>query len=115
MKYKYYWIRPTENNSIEKFIYGILHSKAIITDSFHGNIFSIIFNKPFITFFHKSSAKERFYSLKELFGLGNRFFELNEQPDIRLLETTLNINRTIMKLMKIKSINFLKKNLRINR
>ena len=34
-----------EKNSIEKFIYGISHSKAVITNSYHGTIFSIIFNK----------------------------------------------------------------------
>ena len=43
LKYKYYSVKAKESNSIEKFIFGILHSKAIITDSFHGTIFSIIF------------------------------------------------------------------------
>ena len=32
-----------ENEYIEKFIYGINNSKAVITDSYHGTIFSIIF------------------------------------------------------------------------
>ena len=33
-----------ENEYIEKFIYGINNSKAVITDSYHGTVFSIIFN-----------------------------------------------------------------------
>ena len=33
-----------ENEYIEKFIYGINNSKAVITDSYHGTVFSIILN-----------------------------------------------------------------------
>ena len=111
LKYKYYPVKSKEKNSIEKFIYGILHSKAIITNSFHGTIFSIIFNKPFITFIYEDVPKERFYSLEKLFGIKNRIVDCNEQPDINLLNTPLKINRTLIEIMKVKSIDFLKKNL----
>ena len=36
--YKIYWVK----NNVKKFIYGIYYSKAVITDSYHGTIFSII-------------------------------------------------------------------------
>ena len=35
-------------NYIESFIKCIINSQAVITDSYHGTIFSIIFEKPFI-------------------------------------------------------------------
>ena len=65
LKYKIYNVRLGEKNSIEKFIYGISNSKAVITNSYHGTIFSIIFNKPFVSFIFKNSPRERFISLKK--------------------------------------------------
>ena len=103
------------SNSIEKFIYGISNSKAVITNSFHGTIFSIIFNKPFISIIFKNSPKERLYTLKKLFNFKNRIIEYNEYPDINLLKTPLNINETLMELLKKQSINYLKTNLEIQK
>ena len=40
--YKIYIINVTIKNNIQKFIYGIYNCKAVITDSFHGTIFSLI-------------------------------------------------------------------------
>ena len=100
-----------EKNSIEKFIYGIANCKAVITDSYHGTIFSIIFNKPFVTFIFSGNPKERFISLKETFKIENRIFDYNENPNISLLTTPLNINYTLINMYKYQSINFLKKNL----
>jgi hypothetical protein len=113
MKFKNYQIEMNETNSIEKFIYGISHSKAVITNSYHGTIFSIIFNKPFISFIFKNSPKERLYSLKREFNLENRIVEYYEQPDVNLLNTPLTFNETLMKLMKDESINYLKQKLGI--
>ncbi len=39
--YKIYIINTTMKNNIKKFIYGIYNCKAVITDSFHGTIFSL--------------------------------------------------------------------------
>ena len=113
LKYKCYQVEMEDKNSIEKFIYGISNSKAVITNSFHGTVFSIIFNKPFISFIFKNSPKERLYTLKSIFNFEDRIIEYNEDPDINLLKTPLNINKTFMELMKNKSINFLKNNLKI--
>ena len=113
LKYKIYNVKMNENHSIEKFIYGIVNSKAVITSSFHGTIFSIIFNKPFICFMFKGSPKGRLISLKETLKLSNRIFEYNENPNISLLTTPLDINHTLINLLKNRSIDYLKKNLNI--
>ena len=112
LKYKCYQVEMEDENSIEEFIYGISNSKAVITNSFHGTVFSIIFDKPFISFIFKNSPKERLYTLKSIFNFEDRIREYNEVPDINLLKTPLNINKTFMELMKNQSINFLKKNLK---
>lgn len=103
-----------EKDSIKNFIYGIVNCKAVITNSFHGTIFSIIFNKPFVSFIFKNSPKERLISLKNAFNIQNRIFEYNQFPDISLLKTPLNINYTLINLLKNQSIAYLKKNLGIS-
>ena len=97
--YKIHWVK----DGIEDFILGIYYSKAVITDSYHGTLFSIIFNKPFITFIYEYSGKERFNSLKEVFNIGNRFFDIDSFPDITLLENPLYLNMTSFNLLKKES------------
>ena len=111
LNYKIYKVKMREKNSIEKFIYGIVNSRAVITDSYHGTIFSIIFNKPFISFIR--NAKERYNSLKYIFNISNRLFETNQIPNFNLLYTPLNLNYTLMNSIKNNSIDYLKKNLKV--
>ena len=111
--YYIYDVKKRHKNSIEKFLYGVINCKAVITNSFHGTIFSIIFNKPFVSFIFKNSPRERLNSLKKTFNVENRIFEYNQTPDVNLLTTPLNINHKLMNSLKIKSINYLKKNLGI--
>lgn len=110
-KYKTYLIDINVINHIQKFIYGIYKSKAVITDSFHGTVFSIIFDKPFLSFVYKERGYERFNNLKEIFNISNRIYYKNSFPDINLLKTPLNINKKKLNALKKKSIHFLKSNL----
>lgn len=103
--FKIYNVNMKDKNAVEKFIYGIYHSQAVITNSFHGTIFSIIFNKPFISFIFKNSPKERFISLKETLNINNRVFEYNQKPNVNLLKTPLKINHTLLNSLKRQSIN----------
>ena len=112
-KYKTYLINVFSNNQIKKFIYGIYNSKGVVTNSFHGTIFSIIFNKPFISFTKNIKRDARFSSLKDNFNLKNRIIDRKSTPDYNLLEIPLNINKSLLNSLKVKSINFLKKNLGI--
>ena len=107
-KFKFY--RP---DVIESFIFGISNSQCIITDSFHGTIFSIIFNKPFITFINKHRGIERFDTLKNVFNLYNRIiYPLNQTNiDKNLLIKKPNVNQTLLNQLRNLSINYLKKNL----
>lgn len=111
LNYTIYNVKKKNKNSIEKFIYGIYNCKAVITNSYHGTIFSIIFNKPFVTFIFKNSPKERLISLKEILGIKDRIFEYNQIPSIALLETPLKIKNKLIDNLRNISINYLKKNL----
>ncbi len=57
---------------IEKWLSDMYNADFIITDSFHGAVFAIIFNKDFIVISNSSRGKARFDSLLETFGLANR-------------------------------------------
>ena len=112
---KIYNLSLYKNDYIESFIYGIFKIQAIIIDSFHGTIFSIIFKKPFLSFSNPKRGKARFDSLKKLFSLNNRikYSEENTNININLLLEPLNIDQTKFNKLKQFSINYLKKNLDI--
>lgn len=111
---KQYNLYLNNMSRVEDFIFGIVNSKAVITSSFHGTVFSILFNKPFITFIYKSFGKKRYYSIKNLFGIEeNRFIDNHEFPNVSLLTKPLNINQTLIYSLKKESIDFIKKNLKI--
>ena len=90
-------------NQIQEFIYGIIKCKAVITDSFHGTIFSLIFNKPFISFVYESKGIERFNTLKEIFNFQNRIYDWKSKPDLKLLNIPLNINKTLLNSLRDKA------------
>ena len=115
LQYKIYNATINDEYYIENFLFGINISQGIITDSYHGTVFSIIFNKPFISYVNVNRGKSRFDSLKETFNLRDRIItpKVNEKADVNLLLEPLNINQTLLNELKINSINFLKKNLGI--
>lgn len=58
--------------SIEEWIAMFRDSRYIVTDSFHGTVFSIIFNKPFLSIPNIDRGTARFTSLLAKFGLEHR-------------------------------------------
>ena len=113
LKYKIIKSNQYEKFSVENFLFGIIISKAVISDSFHGTVFSIIFNKPFIAFINSKRGSSRFLSLKETFNLKDRIIYpiKDKKPEIKLLSKQLEINQTLLNNLKKISINFIKKNL----
>lgn len=63
-------------------------AKYIITNTFHGTVFAIIFKKPFITILQKGISKEqncRIISLLNMFGLQERIYKVEESIDSQLI------------------------------
>ena len=113
LNYKVFKFQFRRSDVIENFIFGITNSQCVITDSFHGTVFSIIFNKPFISFVNKARGKARFDSLQETFNLYDRIIDplSRRNIDINLLINKPNVNQTILNQLRSLSINYLKKNL----
>ena len=57
---------------IESWLSGFDEADAVLTDSFHGCVFSIIFNKPFAVVCNQERGAARFHSLLRQFGLENQ-------------------------------------------
>ncbi len=57
------------------------HAESVVTDSFHGSIFSIIFQKPFLTKINRQRGGERFIALFKELDVSYRLFE--DLPDLQ--------------------------------
>lgn len=57
---------------VEEWLQAFHNARYIFTDSFHGSVFSIIFNKEFIAFGNKKRGMDRFHSLLDTFNLAGR-------------------------------------------
>lgn len=111
MKTKIFFLTMDARNNVLEFIYGIYNCKAVITDSFHGTVFSILFKKPFITFILENRGISRLKSLDEIFNIKNRLHSLESLPPLYLLNSPLIVNNHKLKLIKKQSIQYLKRNL----
>lgn len=65
--------------TLEGWLQGFEEADFIITNSFHGTVLSIIFNKPFITIVNKERGASRFHSLLGLFNLEDRLLTNQDQ------------------------------------
>jgi hypothetical protein len=97
---------------VEDWIEGFLSSEFIITDSFHGTIFSILFNKQFITIGNVDRGMARFTSVLKIFNLEDRLVSnLDGIENIVKNKIDYTVVNKILELERGKSINFLKESL----
>lgn len=58
--------------SVTKWLRAFMDAEMVVVDSFHGMVFSIIFNKPFWVLGNPKRGMSRFLSLLKIFHLENR-------------------------------------------
>ena len=96
--------------SVEDWIQGFADADFVITDSFHGTVFSLIFNVPFITIVNATRGADRFISLTNMFGLQDQLItSLDEDIINKLIETSIDftpVNEKITEARRI-SMSFL--------
>lgn len=61
--------------SVEEWLSLFLNAEYIVTDSYHGTVFAIIFKKPFYVIGNKKRGLARFHSLLSFFKLENRMVD----------------------------------------
>ncbi len=98
--------------SITDWVDRIANSKFIITDSFHGMVLSILFNKQFIVIGNEKRGLSRFTSLLKLVGLEDRII-LNSYSIGSLVGSTINYEEVNQKISTLRSfsLNYLKSSL----
>ena len=69
-----------------KWLKGIMDSKLTIVDSFHGMVFSIIFNKPFWVIGNVKRGMTLFTSLLEQLDLEDRLITVEDLEKVDLLQ-----------------------------
>lgn len=88
--------------SIKDWIKGFAEAEMVVTDSFHGCVFSIIFRKPFLCIGNEDRGSARFDSLIETFGLQKNFIKdtnnFDNQMDYSLPK---NIDEKISQMMEL--------------
>lgn len=98
-------------SSIEDWLYAECTSSFIITDSFHGTVFAILFNRPFYVIGNKKRGNGRILDLLSTFGLEDRMVDICSQHTNK--ETTINWDavNTILVEQRQLSISFIKSSL----
>lgn len=94
--------------SIEEWLTDIYHAQFMVTDSFHGTVFSIIFNKQFISIANSARGSARFDSLLNLFNLHCRLID-ETKPMLNILGSDINYQylKTILSNKRKESLQFL--------
>ena len=95
--------------SVEEWLSALLDADYVLTDSYHGMVFAINFNKQFVTLGNVQGGQSRFVSLLNLFNLSNRMTK-DEDEILNLMNEDINwveVN-TILEEKRTKSISFLK-------
>jgi len=98
---------------VTQWLYAFMDAKFVVCDSFHGAVFSVIFNKPFLIIGNKERGMTRFYSLLDTFGLRNRM--IDSITDVELIvDAPINWEKVnqIREKMKNYSLEYLKINLK---
>lgn len=74
--------------SPEGFIHAVRHAACVVTTSFHGTAFSIIFNRPFYTVRLNDGADSRSQSLLTMLGLQHRMIDVTSTPSFSSIDYT---------------------------
>lgn len=100
--------------TISQWLCWIREAKYVVTDSFHGCVFAIIYNKPFVCLGNKERGSARFDSLLRTFGLRDRMFiDASDVELIQLLSSPIDWDRVnaIHDAERERGIKFLKENI----
>lgn len=102
------WKRVT----IEDWVRNIAEAKFVITRSFHGMAFCLIYHRQFVVIGNKNGRSSRITNLLNKLNIGDRYFESFEELNrAKPWETMLDYNRieTSLQDLREKSFNFLER------
>ncbi len=94
---------------VTSWIRGFMDADFVVTDSFHGTVFSIIFNKPFLAIGNEKRGMSRFVSLLRIFGLEDRLVTENTPEISGIIKTPIDFEKvnSILNTEKMLAMKFL--------
>lgn len=99
------FIKSAQQPPVEEFLSTLHNAAGVVTDSFHGVCFSIIFKRQFIVL--PSHRKERFVRIGELLqklGLSDRVIDdYNDQKACKIMQTPIDYTKVDALLVKYRS------------
>ncbi|MBN2730384.1 MAG: polysaccharide pyruvyl transferase family protein [Bacteroidales bacterium] len=78
---------------VTEWIRGFMDAEFVVTDSFHGTVFAIIFNKPFIAIGNQGRGLSRFSSLLKILELEDRLISTTDQVTTQLIRGDIDYGR----------------------
>lgn len=78
---------------VTQWLRGFMDAEYVVTDSFHGVAFSIIFNKPFIAIGNHGRGLARFTSILKIFGLEQRLIFSQAELSTELINQPIDFER----------------------
>ena len=90
-----------------EFLWYVKNAELVFTNSFHGTIFSILFEKPFYTHTAKRDMLSRVIYLTEILGLESRRLASYLPPNDIKLEADFNMARKVLQEKRNEGISFL--------
>lgn len=93
---------------VDNWLNGFNNATCVVTDSFHGVVFSIIFRKPFVVIGNTQRGMARFESLLTMLGLENRMVK-DVDSAIEMMDTSIDYESVyaILKCKRCEALNFL--------
>ena len=75
-----------------EFISLFKHARFIVSSSFHGTVFSLIFNKPFVSIQSGKNNENRVETLLNYFNLGHLFISEYQSEKLKLYDNPQNVD-----------------------
>lgn len=93
---------------VDNWLNGFNNATCVVTDSFHGVVFSIIFRKPFVVIGNTQRGMARFESLLTMLGLENRMVK-DVDSAIEMMDIIIDYESVyaILKCKRCEALNFL--------
>lgn len=112
-KYDVIILEDNQNLMAEDFLHIVANCKMVITDSFHGMCFAIIFNKPFYCIYNKMRGTSRIDTIKKIFLLEDVILDIEciDTCDFAIPEIDYAEINKIIKRERKKGRNWLKEKL----
>ena len=106
------WQSDGRLQSVESWLRDIRDARCVVTDSFHGCMFSLIFGKEFVCLGNAERGNARFDTLEEMFDMKNVF---HPAPDsvlpVRISEERRKMINERLAAYRERGLDFLKRNL----